>query len=100
MELPNKVLLSLSTETPLVEAICELFNAFPGRRKFEGNVEKIYSWVKSNYSGNKNSLPGSSSAFSRKLDEEHDALSAAGIRVNIDDTGVDGTKIEIIRKKK
>lgn len=90
----------LRSETPLVEAVRELMNDFSGRRSIEGKAERIYSMVKNNYSGDKNGLPGNASHFTRKLEEEHDVLYAAGFRVNIDDTSSDGTEIKIIRRKK
>ena len=90
----------LRSETPLVEAIRELMNDFSGRRSIEGKAERIFSMVRNNYSGDKNSLPGNASHFSRKVEELHDVLFATGFRVNVDDTSPDGTVIKIIRRKK
>lgn len=91
----------LRADTPLVEAVRETMNGLQthGRRSLEGKAERVYSIVRSTYSGDKNSLPGSPSQFSRRLEAEHDVLFAAGFRVNINDLPADGTEIQIIRKK-
>ena len=71
-----------------------------GRRELKGKAERVYSIVRDSYSGDKNSLPNGASAFSRALESEHEALYAAGFRVNINDMPSDGTEIQILRKKK
>lgn len=92
----------LRADTPLVEAVRETMNGLQmhGKRALEGKAERVYSIIRSTYSGDKNMLPGSVSQFSRSLEAEHEVLFAAGFRVNIDDTPSDGTEIQIIRKKK
>ena len=92
----------LRADTPLIEAVRETMNGLQlhGRRELKGKAERVYSIVRDAYSGNKNNLPNGASAFSRALELEHDALFAAGFRVNINDMPSDGTEIQILRKKK
>ena len=90
----------LRNETPLVRAVRELMDAHPGRRSIEGTAEEICAMLQECYSGNVSDLPGDGSHFTRKADKEHDALTAAGLRVNIDDTYQRATRVKIIRKKK
>ncbi len=90
----------LRNETPLVRAIRELMDAHPGKRSIEGTAEEICSMVQRHYSGDVNDLPGDGSHFTRRADKEHDALAAAGLRINVDDTYQRATRVKIIRKKK
>ena len=89
----------LRSETPLVKAVKDLMNNSNGKRFVEDTAEKTLALLKSNYTGDVNDLPADGSHLSKVIDEEHQALSEAGFRINIDDTYSDATKIKIIKKK-
>ena len=89
----------LRSETPLVKAVKDLMNNLNGKRFVEDTAEKTLALLKSNYTGDVNDLPADGSHLSKVIDEEHQALSEAGYRINIDDTYSDATKIKIIKKK-
>lgn len=91
----------LRSNNDLVDAVREYMTKYNnGRRSIEGKAYEVYSKIRNSYSGNKSSLPGSVSHFSRKLKSEYASLLAAGFIVNIDDTGEEGTYIKIIKNKK
>lgn len=75
-------------------------DAHPGKRSIEGTAEEICAMLQRSYSGDVSDLPGDGSHFTRRADKEHDALAAAGLRVNVDDTYHQATHVKIIRKKK
>lgn len=85
------------SDSPVVNAVREYMSTVPGR-KFSGKAADVYNKIRDNFSGDKSSLPNSASHFSRALDKEHATLLKSGFRVNIDNTGDKGTKIEIVKK--
>ena len=85
--------------SPLVEAIKE-FMANNQGRKFQGKADKVFTKIRDNFSGDKDLLPQSASHFTRRLEKEHENLLKNGFRINIDDTGVNGTDVCIIKRKK
>ena len=90
----------LRSNDDLIYAIREYFSKYcDGKRSFEGTAYDIHSKIRNNYSGNRGSLPGSASHFTRRLKSEYAALLAAGFVVNVDDTHEDGTYIKIIKTK-
>ena len=86
--------------TPIVKAVHELMDRNPGKRAIEDSAASILTMLKEAYSGNPNDLPADASHLTPKIDKEHENLSAAGFRVNIDDTYQMNTRIKILRKKK
>lgn len=89
----------LRSETPLVKAVKDLMTNLNGKRAIEDTAEKILELLKINYTGDANDLPADGSHLSRVADEEHQALSDAGFRMNFDDTYSDATRVKIIKKK-
>lgn len=84
--------------SPVVNAVREYMTSVPGR-KISGKASELYAEIYDAFSGDKTMLPSSSSHFNRVLDKEHSNLLKSGFRVNIDDTGANGTEITIIKKK-
>ncbi len=89
----------LRSETPLVKAANDLITSLNGKRAIEDTAEKILELLKNNYTGDVSDLPVDGSHLSRLVDMEHQSLSDAGLRINIDDTFSDATRIKIIKKK-
>ena len=86
-------------DIPIVEAIREyMTSSYVSGSMLRGKMEDVFKKIRANYSGNKNDLPKSASAFSRKLTAEHAALHAAGYIVNIDPTRPYGTDLTIIKR--
>ena len=86
--------------TPLVEAIREYMNSpLVTGRKAEDYANNLLTNIRDYYSGDKNLLPKSASAFSKRLKAERNVLDAIGFNVNIDDTPAKGTLIAIIKNK-
>lgn len=85
--------------SPLVESIKEFMTNYQGR-KFQGKADKVLTKIRDNFSGDKVLLPQTASHFTRQLEREHENLVKNGYRINIDDTGVNGTDVSIIKKKK
>ena len=70
-------------DVPVVEAVKEFMARQGAKRKESGTSSEMYQRIRSNYSGDKNLLPRSASAFSKKLNLEKDSLAEAGINVSI-----------------
>lgn len=83
---------------PLVEAVKETMTSLQGR-KLQGSANTVFKQIYKNYSGDKTALPQSASHFTRQLDKEYANLTKNGFRVNIDDTGAQGTQVAIIKRK-
>lgn len=85
--------------SPLVEAIKE-FMSTVSSRKYQGKADNVLSKIRENFSGDKSLLPNSASHLTRRIEQEHEKLLTSGFRVNIDDTGANGTEVCIIKRKK
>ena len=95
----NKEALKKACSTsPLIEAVKETMASLQGR-KLQGSANTVFQTVYKNYSGDKTALPQSASHFTRQLDKEYESLIKNGLRVNIDDTGAQGTQVAIIKRK-
>lgn len=95
----NKEALEKARSTsPLIESVKEIMISLPSR-KLQGSANFIFKKVHDKFSGDKSLLPQSASHFTRQLEKEHGNLLKNGFRVNIDDTGAQGTQLSIIKKK-
>lgn len=87
-------------EKDVVAALREYMNGpARGKQKVSDFSSKLYTQICDNYSGSKNALPKSASHFSRRLNSETAVLKAAGFKVDIDDTGSNGSVMTIRRLK-
>ncbi len=81
------------TVNPVVDAVVEYMNRPGAKRKESGYVKKIGA----NYSGSAKAIGGSASIFSRNLKKEISTLMSLGIMVNLDSTGSNGTRLDLIK---
>jgi hypothetical protein len=87
-------------DVAIVEAVKEYMNSPLAKgRKVSGTATELFNKIRANYSGNKNDVGNAASQFSRKLRREYRVLYEAGYTVNFDNTGADGSHIEILRNK-
>lgn len=70
-------------DIPVVEAVKEFMARQGAKRTESGTSSEMYQRIRSNYSGDKNLLPRSAAAFSKKLNLEKDSLAEAGINISI-----------------
>jgi hypothetical protein len=70
-----------------------------GTRKVVKASTKFFEAVRDNYSGNQADLPGRAAEFSKTIKAECSALMKAGFGCLVDDTGVNGSFITVIRYK-
>ena len=86
--------------SPVVQAVCEYMNGpKAGKRKVAQTSTKFFEAVKANYSGDQADLPGRAAEFSKALKAECAELMKAGFGCLVDDTGVEGSVITVIRNK-
>ena len=96
----TKQMQKVCAEKDIVVAVREYMNGpMRGKQKVSSFSSDLYSKICDNYSGSKNTLPKNASHFSRKLNSETAALKAAGFKVDIDDTGSEGSVMTIRRLK-
>ena len=87
----------LRGDSPVVEAVKEFMSRTGAKKKESGTSSQMYLNIRQNYSGDKNLLPRSASAFSKKINLEYNALRAAGITVSIV-SGAQASMMTISRK--
>lgn len=87
--------------TPIVRAIREYMDGpKAGKRKVIQPSTSFFNSVKANYTGQHSDLPGRSAEFSKAIKAECSNLLKAGFWCLVDDTGVEGSVITVVRSKK
>lgn len=91
---------AMSQGSPVVQAVSEYMNGpMRGTRKVVKSSTKFFEEVRDHYSGNQADLPCRAAEFSKTLKAECAVLMKAGFGCLVDDTGVNGSFITVIRYK-